>query len=635
MTDMTSDRFLTEIQRQEKYLGQLPENFEFPLFNARQALDSQRRSGYQHTASAAREIIDNAIEAGASRIDVVFDKGRSGHKPVVQAVAFIDNGSGMLPRMARYALTWGGGTHFDEPEGIGKFGFGLPNASINQTRIVEVYTRTSGDQEFVRARLDINEFSQYGVQSIPPEGPAPLPTFVQRHLDQNDLTLDHGTVIVWVNPDRLSFKSPSYLAEHLIDDFGVTYRYLLRTADDAATGLDLIVERTAVRPVDPLFLTPGARDYLPEDDGGAILMHDRHLPVRYDLDEETGQQQLRLVQSEDEIEALDADVLGVIQVRIARFPVGFAEDKGRKRGEMTAANRRFEVRKARRGMSFVRVNRELQTLDAFPRSRSDVASGLGRWPLLQGYAYHWGVEVRFKPELDEVFGITNDKQGVRPIEDFWKVLVEADIDAALRAENRWQSDARSKRKPKAETRSDRQSPATQAALQADQVLSKPLRVPPRLLELVRADLEAKAEAEVGATATTKKEALEALEREAKLQPYAIEFVKEPESAFFAWSWDAAKLVVRINLEHRFCQTLYGDLQAMSGGERAQELVNLLIIALAVSEATIEPEDSAAMLEGQRKYAWSPFLDTGTRSLIQRMQAAEEEIDSDDSSEESP
>ena len=45
----------------------------------------------------------------------------------------------MVPTMARYALSWGGGTHFNDPTGIGRFGFGLPNSSINQTRRVEAY----------------------------------------------------------------------------------------------------------------------------------------------------------------------------------------------------------------------------------------------------------------------------------------------------------------------------------------------------------------------------------------------------------------------------------------------------------------------------------------------------------------
>ena len=70
---MVSDALLSELERQEKYLAQLPEDYEFPLFNARQAVESQRRSGYKDTAAASREIVDNAIEACATRVDVVFD----------------------------------------------------------------------------------------------------------------------------------------------------------------------------------------------------------------------------------------------------------------------------------------------------------------------------------------------------------------------------------------------------------------------------------------------------------------------------------------------------------------------------------------------------------------------------------
>ena len=73
-TDATSDRLLTEVERQQKYLDRLPDDFAFPLFNAAQALESQRRSGYRNTAAAGREIVDNAMEAGASRIDVCFGK---------------------------------------------------------------------------------------------------------------------------------------------------------------------------------------------------------------------------------------------------------------------------------------------------------------------------------------------------------------------------------------------------------------------------------------------------------------------------------------------------------------------------------------------------------------------------------
>ena len=180
---MQSDQLLPELERQQKYLADLPPDFGFPLFNARYAVESQRKSGYRDTAAASREIVDNAIEAGADRIHVVFDAQRESKKELVRAVAFIDNGSGMLPEMARYALTWGGGTHFDEPTFIGKFGFGLPNASINQTRRAEVYTRTHKSEKFTRAYLDLKQFTNFGQQSIPEPAPADLPAFVQKYIE--------------------------------------------------------------------------------------------------------------------------------------------------------------------------------------------------------------------------------------------------------------------------------------------------------------------------------------------------------------------------------------------------------------------------------------------------------------------
>ena len=65
---MTTDNLDREIERQRKALADLPTNFTFPLFNSKHALESQRRSNYRSTAAAAREIADNAKEAGATRM---------------------------------------------------------------------------------------------------------------------------------------------------------------------------------------------------------------------------------------------------------------------------------------------------------------------------------------------------------------------------------------------------------------------------------------------------------------------------------------------------------------------------------------------------------------------------------------
>ncbi len=63
----------TRLQRQEETIRGLPKGFKYPLFSGWQAIQSQRKSGYKTTARAAREIVDNSIEAGTDNVYVVFD----------------------------------------------------------------------------------------------------------------------------------------------------------------------------------------------------------------------------------------------------------------------------------------------------------------------------------------------------------------------------------------------------------------------------------------------------------------------------------------------------------------------------------------------------------------------------------
>ena len=278
---------LTEIERQQEYLKKLPDGFEFSLFNYKVALESQRKSAYKTTAAAAREIVDNSIEAGSSQIDIVFrqSKSKSGHR-LVDAIAFIDDGPGMLRDMIRYALSWGGGTHHDEPElnHIGRFGFGLPNSSINQTRLVEVYSRTAAEEPIYKSWLNIDEFMEAGTESVPDPVEADLPEFVEQYLKCNHVNFEHGTIVVWLNPDRLSYKRAARLKEHMVEDFGVVYRYFLLNPN---LPLDLTVEGKKVLPVHPLFAEPAALLYEPPSadpeaatGGGARQVGEWYIPVR-------------------------------------------------------------------------------------------------------------------------------------------------------------------------------------------------------------------------------------------------------------------------------------------------------------------------------------------------------------------
>ncbi len=623
----TPDHLLTEVERQQKYLDALPDNFQFPLFNAKTALESMRASAYHDSARAAREIVDNAIEAGATRIDIVLrpTQGRKGPR-VVDAVAFIDNGSGMLPEMARYALSWGGGTHINDSTFIGRFGFGLPNSSINQTRLTHVFTRTMPSESFTRVTLDLDQVSDWGAQRVPPGVSSELPDWILDYLERNGLDLPHGTVVIWEHPDRVSPKSVGKLKEQFLDDFGVTYRYLLL----GSSPLDLIVEGKRVEPLDPLFLTPEGRDYLaPIDDveaaegGGARKIHDVAIPVRYGFDPETNERQLSHLTSLAEVDEDDPHLLalGTIYIAVARLPYGFTRDDG---SSQSVANRRFRVRKRRRGMSFVRSNREIVTLDAFPKDRAP--DGLGKWPLLQSYAYHWGVEVRFSPELDGVFGITNDKQGVRPIEDFWRVLTAVGVDDWARRENNWQTKVRSEKnkeklaaKARAQQETATPSLAEVAAREADIIDSEPRRIPEHAKESARDAVDQHIRERAAQTGEDIERVREAIRKEISAQPYRVDFASIPDGPFYEPKWLGDQIVLEINEAHPFFQVVYRRL-VEGDSPIAKDGVDLLLFALARGELKAESEEMRHSYEVQRKRRWSRFLEDSIHSLERRAAA---------------
>ena len=532
-----------------------------------------------------------------------------------------------FPKMSQYALSWGGGTHFDDPNFIGRFGFGLPNASINQTRRVEVYTKTADAEVITRAYLDADTFPAHGIQEIPaPEEGVELPEFVQQYLKRANWPFEHGTVVYWVRPDRLTYKTAANLKEHLLDDFGTTYRYLLN-------DVELAVEGKEVEAVDPLFLEPKARYYRDPEKGGAQLRLDRSIPVKLIEDETTGALHLEKLE-EAEFNKIKKDgggksiaALGAIHVRIARLPLGLAVgrkgDAGIEAIDSDATNR-FKIRQSRRGMSFVRAKREIETVDLFPRG-----SELGDWPLLQGYAYHWAIEVRWEPELDEVFGITNDKQRVRPIEEFWKLLSSEgiEIDRLLNKENNWQSKERKKasdaaKEPKA---SPEPSPAEIAARNADNVTGTPITPPPHERKHTGEKFHRAAQKRAEVTGKSVEEAEKALKQEAQQRPYLIEYFDDQYGPFYKPAYNeenALQVVVYINRLHPFYEGLY----TANMSSQAREGLNLFLICLARAELKAENEVTKEWYEYQRPEIWSKALAVSMKNLTGQFAAMAPEME---------
>src|SRR5579884_2835990 len=102
-----------------------------------------RDLGYKSTATALDELIDNALQAEAKMTRVAFGyQEATSKKP--SAIAVIDDGHGMDPDMIRVAVMWGGTHRENDRSGIGRYGYGLPSASVSQGRRFTVYSRPEG-----------------------------------------------------------------------------------------------------------------------------------------------------------------------------------------------------------------------------------------------------------------------------------------------------------------------------------------------------------------------------------------------------------------------------------------------------------------------------------------------------------
>jgi len=257
----------------------------------------------------------------------------------------IDDGHGMDPDMIRLSVMWGGKQRENDRNGMGRYGYGEPSAAISQGRRFTVYSCPRGGGEFHAVTVDVDAISEgkytddTGEIVIPEAKSAKLPKFVQDHTTAQfpGGKLEHGTVVVIENLDKVSHSLVNGLRNHLLEFFGVTYHKLLRNAQ-------LVVDDTVLEPIDPLFITPGFRFYDIDADRAQALD-----PVRIEVKGEDGK-----------------EVKGVMEVRFSYLPATFGSIDKKKRAEGKNQNPRFHVMKEHNGILFYRMGRFLDCVRHTP-----------------------------------------------------------------------------------------------------------------------------------------------------------------------------------------------------------------------------------------------------------------------------
>lgn len=136
-----------------------------------------------HTmASAVADLVDNAISAGATEIEIQFGRPDDGHG---RWMTIADNGSGMDPATLAEAMRIGSNADYDA-NSLGKYGYGLKGASWSQAKIFTVVTKRDGSDPH-HLTWDVNDMAGWLAKSNQLEPWEQDATALGRH----------GTVVLW------------------------------------------------------------------------------------------------------------------------------------------------------------------------------------------------------------------------------------------------------------------------------------------------------------------------------------------------------------------------------------------------------------------------------------------------------
>ncbi|MGH3967090.1 MAG: ATP-binding protein, partial [Mycobacterium sp.] len=191
-----------------------------------------------------------------------------------------------------------------------------------------------------------------------------------------------GCAVIWQQCDRIEYQRLAWLERALHRDLGRIYRRFL------SAGLKLSINRSRVKARDPLLLHSSVEGHT------ASLAFE---PQRYEL-------------------ATAAGSTSFVEVRFSALPVHawhHLDNLTKRRADIVGGA----------GVSIMRAGRE-------------IAFG---WHLMGGkrkenYDDWWRCEIEFEPALDEHFGITINKQGIRPSTQL-KEALEPELESVARLLN--------------------------------------------------------------------------------------------------------------------------------------------------------------------------------------------------------
>ena len=356
------------------------------LFLPSMTVQAMRDSRYRHPALAVAELIDNSIDARSSQVDILIREHQvqvnQRARWRVAQLAVIDNGHGMSADTLVQALRFGGRQPSQSVQQIGKYGMGLPTASVSQCRRLDVWTWDNGIDDCCHSYIDIEEIEAGTQREVPEPDSCPVPTQWLDMVSSGTLNPEHGTLVVWSEPDRIVAQSRT-IFDQVEEEVGRIYRrYLyedeltIRMASFRQGDSGPQIDRE-VRPNDPMYLMKDSSTPEPWDE---TPMFKPYTTKEFTLNVDGREESVEVVYSIVKQAAL-----------------------GEHRGDLPG-NRDYG-RHARKnmGISVVRENREILLEHFFNTEGGGGSLPQNRW---------WGCEVRFGSGCDDLFGVDHNKQMV-------------------------------------------------------------------------------------------------------------------------------------------------------------------------------------------------------------------------------
>ena len=368
------------------------EEFEIIGSNKR-LITSLRSSGYKNPTYAIAELVDNSVDAKSCHIEIMCKDIRihSTGRDNLDEIAILDDGRGMNEDELRRSLKFGDGKDAESND-LGKFGIGLPNASISQCQRVEIYSWTKSVDEALYTYIDVTMIPDE-MKVVPKPERKKLPDEwknASKYMSQKS-----GTLVIWSKIDNCPYKTSKTLLTHSTNLIARIYRkfihaqpnnkpdLVIRTASFTTSNGEVSIKEKddAIKPNDPLYLMVPSRAPPPWD--------------KEPMFEEYGDKWEQTFPIKYREEKHDVTV---------RYSI---VKKDTREGDSPGNQPYGKDAQTNAGISILRAGRELD-LDTNIVKEHDVRD---RW---------WGIEVEFPPALDTFFGVSYIKQSASNFSDTLK-----------------------------------------------------------------------------------------------------------------------------------------------------------------------------------------------------------------------